>query len=297
MDRMDDFEAFLAIVESGSQTAAARRLGRSLQSINRSLGVLERSIGVQLIRRTTRRSSLTEAGLAFYRRVKPAFTEIDDAKREAANTRTQPSGVVRIGAPVLFAPTYVAPAICEFMTRYPQVEVELKVSDRPTNLVEAGLDLAVRIRQLPDSGMKARRLGELRLVVFGAPSYFAAYGRPTHPADLGRHHCVVRLGNGEAETWPFMIGGRRKSIRINGRFRTDSTAAAHVAVAQGLGLGFGPLWQIRDLVDRGAVELVLTDYEAAKIPVYAVWPPTKVPSATLRKFTDLLAGRLKREYL
>jgi DNA-binding transcriptional LysR family regulator len=297
MDRLDDLEAFLAIVEKGNQAAAARHLRRSVQSISRSLTTLERGVGVELVRRTTRQSSPTEAGLAFYRRIKPAFTEINDAKREAVNKRAEPSGLLRVSAPVLFAPIHVVPVICDFTKRYSQVEIELKTSDREVDLVAERIDVAVRIREMRDSELRARRLGELRVVVFGAPAYFAKHGRPKHPDDLTRHHCVLRLTNGDVEKWPFRVGGRRKTVRVSGRFRTDSTAATHAAVAGGLGIGFSPLWQIRNLVDEGAVEVILENFEAAKLPIYAVWPPTKIPLAKTRLFTDFLAARLKRERL
>src|SRR5262249_23228970 len=254
---------------------------------------LERSVGVELVRRTTRQSNPTEAGLAFYRRLKPAFTEINEARIEVANRRNEPSGLLRIGAPVLFAPAYVVPAVCAFMERYPPTEIELKVSDRNVDLLEEGLDLAVRIRDLPDSEMKARRIGDLRLVVFGAPAYFAKHGRPKHPDDLARHQCVLRISDGRAETWPFRVGGRRKAVRVRGRFRTDSTAATHAAVAGGLGIGYTPLRQIRSLADRGAVEIILSDFEAATLPIYAGWPPTKIPPAKTRLFIDLRAAPLE----
>lgn len=294
MDRMDDLTAFIAIVERGSQTAAGRHLRRSLQSINRSLTTLERSMGVELISRTTRQSSPTEAGLAFYRRVKPALTEIDDARLEAASKRSEPSGLLRIGAPVLFAPAYVAPAICDFLQRNPRIEIELRVSDRQVDLLEQGLDLAVRIREMRDSELKVRRIGELRVVAFGAPSYFAKHGRPEHPDELARHHCVLRTGD-EPDTgrWPFRVGGRRKNIRVHGRFRTDNAAAAHAAVAGGLGIGLAPLWQIRSLVDDGSVEIILEEFETGKTPIHAVWPPTRMPLARTRLFVDFLAARLK----
>ncbi|MGF6229150.1 DNA-binding transcriptional LysR family regulator [Inquilinus ginsengisoli] len=297
MDRMDDLEAFLAIVEKGSQAAAARHLGRSLQSIGRSLAALEQGMGVELIRRTTRWSNPTETGLAFYRRVKPPFLEIREARLEATDRRDAPSGLLRIGAPTLFAPAYVAPAICDFMERYPQIEVELRASDRQVDLLEEGLDLAVRIRDMADSELKTRRLGSLRVVVFGAPAYFADQGRPGHPDDLTRHQCVLRIADGDAGAWPFRIGSRRRTVRVGGRFRTDSTAAMHAAVARGLGIGRAPLWQIRDLVERGAVEVVLEAFEAARLPVHAVWPPTKILAAKTRLFVDALARRLKREEL
>ncbi|MGV6873656.1 LysR family transcriptional regulator [Pseudochelatococcus sp. B33] len=297
MDRLDDIEAFLAVVEKGSQTAAASHLRRSLQSVGRSLATLEQSVGVELIRRTTRRSSPTDAGLAFYHRVKPAFLEIHAARQEAADKGSEPFGLLRIGAPVLFASAHVMPAVCDIMERYPKIEIELKVSDRPTDLLREGLDVAVRIRDLPDSGLKARRLGDLRAVVYATPAYFAAHGRPEHPDDLVRHNCILRLADGDTEPWPFCVNGRHKTVRVSGRLRTDSTAATHAAVARGLGIGFTPLWQIRPLVDQGAVEIILEEFEAAKVPIHAVWPATKAPLAKTRLFVDALAARLKNERL
>ena len=293
MDRLEDLEAFVAIVEKGSQTAAARHLRRSLQSINRSLAALERSVGIDLVRRTTRHSKITEAGRSFYDRIKPALMEINEAKLEAADARAEPAGRLRIGAPVLFAPAYVVPAIAAFMKRHRGIEVELKVSDRLVNLFEEGLDVAVRIREMPDSGLKARRLGELRVVAFAAPAYLARHGRPQHPDDLPRHQCVLRTPDGPADTWTFRVGGRRRTVRVKGRFRSDSTAAMHGAVASGLGIGFTPLWQVRSLVDDGAVEVILEDFEGAKIPIYAVWPAGKKAPAKTRLFVDELAARLK----
>jgi DNA-binding transcriptional LysR family regulator len=297
MDRLEDLEAFVAIVEKGSQTAAARHLRRSLQSINRSLAALERSVGVDLVRRTTRHSRITEAGRSFYDRIKPALTEINEAKLEATDARAKPAGRLRIGAPVLFAPTYVVPAIAAFMRRYCWIEVDLKVSDRLVNVFDESLDLAVRIREMADSGLKARRLGELRVVTFAAPAYLAEHGRPQHPDDLARHQCVLRSPDGTPETWAFRVGGRRKTVRVHGRFRSDSTASLHGAVASGLGIGLTPLWQIRSLVDEGAVELILENFEGAKIPIYAVWPASKKAPAKTRLFVDELAARLKSERL
>lgn len=297
MRRLADLEAFLAVVEGGGQTAAARNLGRSLQSINRSLAALERSLGVALVQRTTRRSRPTEAGLAFHRRVKPALVEIAEATAQAAEARAEPAGLLRIGAPVAFASAHVAPAISEFLARYPRSEIELKVSDRPVDPLADGLDLAVRIRELPDSGLRARRLGDLRIVVFAAPGYLARHGRPRHPGDLGRHQCVVRQTEGEAEAWPFRIGGRRRLVRVQGRARSNNMAATIALVAGGVGLGLAPLWQIRDLLDCGLVELVLERFETAKLPIFAVMPPGRLPATKVSLFTDLLATRLKQAQL
>ncbi|TWT09465.1 LysR family transcriptional regulator [Reyranella sp. CPCC 100927] len=292
MQRFEDVEAFLAIVDHGGLTAAARHLRRSLQSVSRSLAALERGVGIELVRRTTRQSTPTEAGLAFHRRVKPALQEIADARLEAASQRTEPSGLLRISAPVLFAPPYLVPAVAAFMARYPRIDVELKLSDRFVDLITENIDLAVRIGDLPDSLLKARRLGKLRRVVFGAPAYFAQHGRPQRPEDLVRHQCVVRTFDGDTDTWPFRVGGKRKTIRVSGRLRADNTAAVYAAVARGLGIGFTPLWQIRDLVDQGVVEPILVAFESPPVPIHAVWPATRLPSAKVRLFVDFLATQL-----
>lgn len=295
---MEDIEAFIAVIEAGSQTAAARRLGRSLQSVNRSLLALEKSVGVELVRRTTRRSFATEAGLAFYRRVKPAVAEIGTARQEAASRRDEPSGRLRIAAPVQFAAAFVVPAAAQYMRRYPRVEVDLKVSDQAVDLVGEGIDLALRIRELPDSSLKARRLGQLRTVVYGAPGYFARYGRPRHPDELVDHQCVVRaFGPDETETWRFRIGRQFKSVRVKGAFRTDNTASVHAAVREGLGIGYGPFWQIRELLDHGALEIVLAEFETPRFPIHAVFPPSRMAPAKTRLFADILAERLKHERL
>jgi DNA-binding transcriptional LysR family regulator len=298
MIRIDDLEAFVAIVEKGGQTAAARELRRSLQSIGRSLAALEQDLKVQLVRRTTRQSEPTEAGQAFYRRIKPALVDIHEARLETANRQAEPSGLLKVGAPAAFAAAFVVPVVRDFMERYPQVEVELQTSDRSVDFFAQGLDLAVRIRELPDSGMQARKLGEIRVGIVGAPAYFALRGRPAHPDDLARHDCLVRLLEGEEETsWPFRINGRRRLVRIAGRFRTDSTPAIHAAVAAGLGLGRTPLWHVRGLIERGDVEVVLEEFEATRTPIHVVWPSTRLPMMKVRLFADFLAARVRQERL
>ncbi|MGH6977577.1 MAG: LysR family transcriptional regulator, partial [Stellaceae bacterium] len=181
MDRIDDYRTFVAIVDRGSLTAAARELSRSLQSVSRSLASLERSVGVELLRRTTRRSAPTEAGLAFYARVKEALAEIVAARLEAAGRRAEPSGRLRVTASSAFASLYVVPAVAAFLAAHPRVEVELDVSDRYVDLIAEGIDLAVRIGPLPNSTLKARRLANLRRVCFAAPTYLARHGRPRRP--------------------------------------------------------------------------------------------------------------------
>ena len=293
MERLDDLEAFMAIVEKGSQAAASRQLRRSLQSLNRSLIALERAVGVELVKRTTRRSEPTEAGKLFYERIKPAIAEIIEARNEAANIRGEVSGMLKVGAPVLFASCYVAPIIARFLKLYPNVEIELKASDEQVDLVADGLDIAVRIGESVDESLTARRLYALRVVTCGAPSYLAQHGTPKHPDELENHHCVLRAG--AADKWPFRIGGKPGTVRVSGRFRSNSAAAIRDVVSEGLGLAQLPLWQIREHVDRGALAIVLPEFEAEGMPIQLVWPPTRAPLERMRRFADFLASGLKTD--
>ena len=297
MDRIEDFQAFMAIVDKGSLTAAAKQLGRSLQSISRSLATLEGDLGVELIARTTRRSAATEAGLAFYRRLGAALSEIEEAKLETSNRRSEPAGLLRITSSTVFAPLYVVPAVCAFLKSHPKVDIELDMSDGYIDLIGQGFDLAIRIGELPDSTLKARRLANLRRVVFAAPDYFVKHGRPRVPEDLIRHQCVVRTAARERNAWSFLIGGRLRTVKVAGRFRASGALAVNEAAVQGLGIATAPLWQVRSLVDRGAVELVLTRFEPPPMPVHAVWPSTRLLPAKTQLFAEYLAACLKAERL
>ncbi|OHV84704.1 LysR family transcriptional regulator [Rhizobium sp. LCM 4573] len=293
MSRLADLEAFVAVVEQGSLTDAARHLRRSLQAVSRSLASLESDVGVQLVHRTTRQCSTSEAGQDFYERVKPAVAEIREAELEANNRRSEPSGILRIGAPVQFGPQFLVPVIAEYMRTFPGVEVDLQLSDALTDLSSAGLDLVVRIAELPDSGLQGRRLGALRRVVFGAPAYFERHGRPTHPAELRQHSCIVRAVDQRSGQWPFLIDGKPRMITVGGPFRANTIAAVYSAVTHGLGIGFSPLWQVRHLLDDGKVELVLGEFEPKPVPIHVLWQENRFPPAKVRAFVDLLAARLK----
>ncbi|HMN82870.1 MAG TPA: LysR family transcriptional regulator, partial [Burkholderiaceae bacterium] len=249
MNRIDDLQAFVAIVDHGSQTAAARHLQRTLQSISRSLATLEHSVGVPLIRRTTRRSQPTEAGLAFHARIKSALAEIDEARSEAADRARQLSGRLVVAAPVLFARSFVTPVVCDFLARFPAVEVDLRASDEPADLMGADLDVAIRVRQLPDSTLKVRRLGELRRVTVASRDYLRRHGGPREPAELARHACIVRAVDGHDDPWVYSIGGEPRTVAVTGRLRTNDMPAVIEAVVRGLGIGLAPWWQVRELIE------------------------------------------------
>ena len=297
MERLDDLEAFLAVIEKGSQAAASRHLRRPLQSLNRSLMALERALGVELVKRTTRRSEPTEAGRLFYERIKPAVVEIIEARAEAASLRGEISGPLKVGAPVLFASSYVAPVISRFLELYPNVDVELRTSDEQVDLVADVLDIAVRIGESADESLIARRLHALRVVTVGAPSYLAEHGWPKQPGDLEQHACLLRGGTDVADKWPFRIDGHVQSIKVHGRFRSNSAASIRAAAREGTGLARLPLWQVGDLVAQGALAIVLPEFETEGMPIQLVWPPTRAPLERVRRFVDFLAGSLKTDLL
>jgi DNA-binding transcriptional LysR family regulator len=295
VNRIEDLQAFVAVVEKGSLTGAARHLGRSLQAVSRSLATMEETVGVELVRRTTRRSAPTEAGLAFHARIKPALAEIAEATQEVTNRRIEPSGMLRLSGSTAFAPLYLVPAVAAFLSAYPKVKVELDVSDRFVDLVAEGIDIAIRLGEMADSTLRVRRLANLRRVYFAAPSYLAKHGRPKRPEDLAHHRCVIRTAASDAEAWPFTVYGRKKVVKVTGHFRAGSAAAVNEAAVHGLGVGTAPLWQIRSMVDQGSVELLLTRFEPSPVPVHAVWPATRILPSKVKLFVDLLADRLKRE--
>jgi DNA-binding transcriptional LysR family regulator len=292
MDRLGDIPVFLAVAEHRSLSKAARHLGRSLQSVSRSLALLERSIGVPLVLRTTRSCTLTEAGLAFRDRVAPAITDLRQAWDAASRLSSAATGTLRVGAPVLFAPAYVVPVVARYMELHPRVEVELVLDDAFADMQAGGLDVAVRIGDPVHENLKQRRLARLRRVAFCAPAYLRRHGAPQHPTELSTHRCVVRSTEGHYARWPFRVDGQLRRYTVQHRLRAGSAEAVNEAVALGLGIGFGPLWQIRHLLDRGAVEVVLEEFEAPPTPVQAVWPAARSLPAKTRAFIDLLAEHL-----
>ena len=242
MNRIEDYQAFTAIIEKRSLTAAARHLGRSLQSVSRSLAALEHEVGVELIRRTTRRSNPTDAGLAFYRRLSAALAEIEAAKLETSNRRAEATGLLRIAGSTGFTPLYIVPALPEFLAAHPGVEVELELSDRFVDIIGEGYDLAIRIGELPDSALKARRLANSRRIVFAAPSYLAKHGRPRSPEDLVRHQCIVRTATRDSNAWPFNVNGRLKTVKVAGGHRWSTNAPSAVSTRLPPASATSPSW-------------------------------------------------------
>lgn len=296
MASLDDYRAFVAVVEQGNLSAAARHLHRSLQAVSRSLASLERELGVELVQRTTRRAQPSEAGLAFHGRIKAALADIDLARSALAEHGARLDGLLRVGGSTQFSATYLVPVVAAFMERYPDVRIELVVADHRADLQREKLDVAIRLGELPPNRMHARQLGTMRLVTIGAPGYFAQYGRPRVPAELHKHQCIVRRTAGPVpQRWEYRRGGRKQAADVRGRFSADNAAACNAAVAAGLGIGVAALWQVRSLLDQGRLETVLDDWQLPGQPVHVVWPPARQLPARTRAFIDFVAARWTSE--
>jgi len=292
MASLKAYSAYVAVIECGSLTAAARRLGRSLQAVSRLLGDLEKALGVQLVARTTRSCRPTAAGERFYERIRTVLTDIDLARNEVVASAVKIDGSLRIGAPNQFGVRHLVPALAAFMARYPALNVELVLSDQLVDPQAAGLDLVLRFGHPADSTLRQHRLGTVRRVIYGAPGYFAQHGRPLHPHDLRRHECIVRTGVRGAETWRFHDKQGALAVRVNGRFRSDSIAACCEAAIQGVGVGRGLLYQVREAVSQGRLEVVLQDWLQPQIPYHLLWPATTRLPVRTRTLIDFLVARL-----
>jgi DNA-binding transcriptional LysR family regulator len=296
--KLHDYEAFIAVVDTGNLTRAATRLRRSLQSVSRSLTALEAELGVVLIRRTTRSAQPTEAGLAFHRRVSAAFREIALAETELSDASGTLSGTLCIAGSAFFVSHHVVPTIRDFSLQHPNVKFDLRISEEFAEPTRIGVDLMIRIGQLPSSPMKSRKLAWLRRVVFASPAYFAQHGRPETPADLARHTCVIRTSAQDAREWTFQgRDGTSRSVSVQGVLEADNAYVMMHAALAGMGIAIMPFYYVRQCVESGLAEVVLDDFTLAPIPAYAVWPSgARIPSR-VRRFIDLLTQHLKTELI
>jgi DNA-binding transcriptional LysR family regulator len=288
MSDLADYATFIAILDTGSLTAAARRTGRSLQAVSRALAELEAELGAQLIHRTTRRLQATPAGAAFAERIRRALADIEAARESARHEGESPSGKLRVAAPVLLGATCLTPMTASFIQRWPQIEVELVLSERKADLVADQLDLAVRLGELPDSSLRARKLADMRRVFFASPAWLQRHGRPGHPQALSGLPCVLRTTGADRKQWPATVDGEVRHIKVHGAFSVNDAAAANEAVANGLGAGLAPFWQVKRMLDEGRVETILRGFEPPPVAIQAAWPSGGALPARTRLFIDHL---------
>jgi DNA-binding transcriptional LysR family regulator len=294
-DRLTALEVFTRIVETGSFTLAAAELNLSRGAVSKHMTVLEDRLGVRLLNRTTRRSSLTEAGTAFYERCRQLLADLEEAELQAGQAALCPRGVLKISAPMSFGIHHLAPALPDYLRAYPEVTVDLALNDRVVDLVDEGFDVAIRIRRLDDSSLIARRIAPCRMVVCAAPAYLAARGEPRVPADLARHDCLAYTYAARGDVWEFTGPEGVETVRVTGRFRANNGDALGAAAAAGYGIIIQPTFIVSDQLASGVLRPILTDYRLAESSIFAVWPPGRHVSAKLRSFVDFLAARFGPE--
>ena len=292
MDKLRAMEIFVRIVENGTLASAADSLGVSGPSVVRTLAALERSLGVRLLNRTTRRSSLSDAGREYYERCRRVLAEIEATDAAVRSRRTTPRGLLRLTAPVSFGQVRVAPIVTDFLARHSTVEIELLLLDRVVDLVEEGVDAAIRIAHLPESSLVATQVGTTRRVVCASPAYLKRAGVPQTPRDLSDHSCVVFTGVASNNDWTF--SGKRSHVSVRPRLRTNQFQVAIDAIVGGMGCGQFLHYQVEALLATRKATRVLEAFEPPAVPIHVVYPHARFLSPNVRAFVDFAVPRLRK---
>ena len=294
--RLPDFEAwamFACVVEHRSFSAAAQSIGVSKATVSKAVARLETSLGTTLFHRTSRRLTLTDAGQSLAERAGRILAEAQAAEEQARDAATAPTGLVRVAAPMSFGLAHVAPAIADFLKRHPGVEIDLTLSDAKVDIVAEGIDVALRIADLPDSTLRARRLGPVAIHIVAAPAYWDERGRPTHPADLGDHDCFGYT-NLPGAIWHFRRGEEEASVRPTGPLATNNGEAMLPALCAGLGVARLPDFLVDADIAAGRLEPVLADWSSGSVALHLVTPPGTLRPARVDSLIEFLSDRLRR---
>lgn len=293
MDQMHLMRVFVAVGEEESFAGAARKLDLSPAAVTRAIAGLEDELGVKLLLRTTRHVRLTEAGSRYLDDTRNILASIAEANLAAAGVNATPKGNLSVTASVLFGRTLVMPCIVDFLKAYPEVEVSAYFLDRVVNLVEEGMDVAVRIGHLPDSSLKALRVGQVRRVLCASPQYLAERGVPQHPGDLLRHTVIASSSISPRAEWRFGAVDDPTMVRIKPRLTVTSNDAAIEGALAGLGICRLLSYMVADQLADGQLTIILADYEEAPWPVHVLHRESKFGSSKVRNFIDMLAQHLR----
>ncbi len=293
MDRLKCMEVFVKTVEAGSFAAVAERFGMTAPMIGRHVRALEDSLGTQLLNRTTRRHSLTEAGRIYYERSKDILAELEAADASVTRMQSIPRGVLRIGAPVIFGTAYLAPALPEFFAINPEVRVEMTLNNRVLDLLDEGYDLVIRTGTLPDSGLIARALAPYRLVACASLEYLAQNGIPAHPQDLVSHACLGFHPGSAFDTWSFTDekSGGVVSVQVTGPMAANDGQALRAAALGGIGIVLQAEALLAPDLKTGRLIKVLEQYSAQALPISVLYSPTRAITPKLRSFLTFLTSR------
>ena len=290
MDTLLLMKSFARVVEAGSFSAVARELGTSQPNVSRHIAALEKHLGVRLLHRSTRKLTLTLEGERYYADTRRVLDAIGEAE---SNVRGEdiPRGLVRVACPTLLARSHLLPRLKTLLDRYPELELDLQVGDRFVDLVEEGIDVAIRIGFLKDSTLRARRVGTAERVCVASGDYLARRGRPEVPADLQRHDCVLYTLLASGNVWHFKNG----EVTVRGRFKVNTPDGIRTAVLDGLGIAHAPVWLFADALLNGEVEPLLDDYLAEPSPIHVLYPEGRLLPLRAKAFMDYVAQEFARE--
>jgi DNA-binding transcriptional LysR family regulator len=288
MDRFDAMQAFVAVADLRGFAPAARKLGLSPSAVTRLVAALEDHLGARLLQRTTRSVTLTDIGARYLERVRPVLADVEEAEGSASAERTRPSGRLVVSAPIGFGRLHVSAVMSAWLTRYPEVSSELRLSDRMVNLVEDGVDLAVRIGHLADSSLVARHVGEMRRIVAASPGYLKRRGEPKTPEAIAAHETIQFGATTAPPDWRFVEGISEIRVACTPRFTTNSADAAIQYAEQGGGLVRVLAYQAAAAIKAGRLKIVLAKFEQPALPIHIVYPTSRLLSAKVRTFIDLV---------
>ena len=285
MDRLTAMETFVHVIETGSFSAAAKRLGIGQPAVSKSIAQLETRLAVRLVLRSTRGLTPTEAGLVFFEKAKRAIDEANAADDAARGAGAGLTGTLRISAPVTFARMHIIPHLGPFLTQFPELNVDVVLDDRSLNLVEEGIDVALRMGNLNDSSLTARKIGESPCVILGTPAYFERFGEPATPADVLQHQAIIYT-RGEGSHWCFTQGDQEYPIVAHGRVRVTAAEGVRAAVLSHLGLTLSSTWMFAPELASGEVKTVLADWKLPARDLWAVYATGRMASAKARAFVE-----------
>lgn len=292
MNRLDAMALFVRVAELGSFSAAACQLGVARSVVTRQIAALEQHLGGKLMVRSTRRLSLTSAGSAYLEKCRAILALVEEAEAGVMEERLTPSGQLRISLPLSFGLRRLVPLLLEFTRSHPAISLAMDFSDRQLDLIEEGIDLAIRITAQPEPGDIVRRLGSSRLVAVAAPEYLAQHGRPQHPGELAGHACIGYSPQVNNRPWSFMVEGRQESFYLPLRLQANNGDALATAAVQGLGISVLPDFIVADDLASGRLEPLLQGFAPAKLGIYAVLPSNRYMPHRVRVLIEFLSDRL-----
>ncbi|MCB1490220.1 MAG: LysR family transcriptional regulator [Rhodobiaceae bacterium] len=293
---LEHIKTFVRAVETGSFTAVAQEQQQSQPTVSRQISALEEHLGVRLMQRTTRALTLTDEGRTYYEHARALLEAVEAASAAVRPGEAAVTGQLRIAAPLAFARLHLMPRMKRFLADHPDLTTDWVLGDRPVDLVEEGIDIAIRIGQITDQSLIARRIGAMRRVTVATPDYWTRNGRPTHPEELEDHDCIVYTGLSTVNEWHFTgLDGAPRVVRVKGRIRVSVSEGMRSALLEGLGVAVVPTWLLADELETGVLQRVLTDYEPASMPIQAVTPSRRLVPPRVRAFSDFLAAEFRTD--